>query len=298
MKNKNRYRPIQTKVDFGNIFENYDTEPKVVFVDIETEGLDPDKHGIIMFAAEKYDYKDFKFQNKDVFSIYINPHRPLDPEIVKKTKLTDELLEAEGIDEDEAFFSILEFLEDVDVFVAYNDSFDWSFVKKLYERYGETLSIPKRFDVMKMACDLYSIYDVPGSRTLGTFAKKLGIIESSEGLHDAEYDAHVTFNLFNRMFWDYSKLPIIKQTEEKPIPEIKGYWYWENPKKPLMKRIYFATSCGKMFYEMIDRSFGCDQKEKAYTIDELNMEAFIDNVLKTLRVGSVEALSHLSFTTK
>ena len=43
---------------------------------------------------------------------------------------------------------------------------------------------------MKMACDLYSIYDVPGSRTLGTFAKKLGVIESSEGLHDAEYHTH------------------------------------------------------------------------------------------------------------
>ena len=65
-----------------------------------------------------------------------------------------------------------------------------------------------------------------------------------------------------------------------------------------MKRIYFSTTYGKIFYEVFDRSFGCDQKESAYTVDELNMEAFIKQVLKWMKVNRVEDLSHIPFPKK
>lgn len=289
---QNRYRPQRTRLSFESCFESGDTS--VVFIDIETEGLDPTKDGIIQFSGRRYDYIDYAFANCDEFTVYINQHRPLDKEVIKISHITNELLDEKGVDEDEAFIDIKEFMCGVNVFVAYNAKFDYAFMRSLFAKYGETFKV-KCFDVMAMCIDMFSIFDIPGDRSLKTFAKKFDFIEDTKNLHNATEDVRLTFNLFNRLFLDYMAYPVPQPSAGKPVPTIKYHWFWQNKKRPLMRRIYFQTNCGKLFYETIDRSFGVDTKEKAYKIDELDMEGFIKNVLQYFNVRSLEDVSHVKF---
>ena len=61
-----------------------------------------------------------------------------------------------------------------------------------------------------------------------------------------------------------------------------------------MKRIYFATDCGQLFYEMNDRSFGLGKPEKVFLRrNEIDMNGFLENVLEYFHAYTIEDITHL-----
>ncbi len=61
-----------------------------------------------------------------------------------------------------------------------------------------------------------------------------------------------------------------------------------------MVRIYFYTNMGMFFFEILDRSFGVNNKDKkGYELNEVNMEGFLKNVLSYFKVERLEDLVHI-----
>ena len=293
-KNNNRYRPPDTRINFHNAFEA--GAKTVVFVDTETEGLDSTNHHIIQFAAVKYltdaDSPTGLGEVVGEFNTYIQTpgKRPLEKLIVEKTKITDEILE-NAPTETAIFPAIFDFMKDCDVFVAYNEPFDYGFVSALYERNGQEFMPSVEFDVMAMVCDLITMYQLT-RKDLGAVAGYLKL-KDDETLHDAMSDIRLTAKVFGKLYKEYAKLPVPVKKTGLPIPRIYKSWTWQSPMNYRMNRIYFATSCGKIFFEVYDRSFGVDQKEKAYTLDELDMASFVKQALIYCKCGRIEDLAHL-----
>lgn len=94
-----------------------------VVVDIETTGLDPETNEITEIAALKVE----KGEVLDVFCSLINIRRPLPPEIVQLTRITDEML-AEGGEKNAVLKNFADFVKDSPL-MAHNVEFDVPFLK-------------------------------------------------------------------------------------------------------------------------------------------------------------------------
>jgi len=110
---------------------------KVIWLDVETTGLDPKTCTIIELAALYENGTD-----KSVFHVYIKPES-LPKEIEELTGITMEYLEQNGITEAEAYSQFTAWLaekidkykkEDKAIFAAYNARFDNDFIRELFKR--------------------------------------------------------------------------------------------------------------------------------------------------------------------
>lgn len=109
-----------------------------VIVDIETTGLEPAGNEITEVAALRLD----KGEIKDVFSALIRIDRPLPPEIVKLTGITDELLRESGEDKRKVLVGLLDFAKDTPL-IAHNIEFDIPFLNyHLKEGIARSLNNP------------------------------------------------------------------------------------------------------------------------------------------------------------
>lgn len=291
-KKSNRFRPSCTRLAFAKAFES--NVPKiVVFADTETEGLNPVDDHIIQFSAIKFKYADGLLTKIDSIDTYIKNTKPLSDIIVNKIHITDEML-CDAPSEAQIFPVIEKFMEDVDVFCAYNEDFDYAFICELYRRQKSTFRVPITFDVMAMACDLYTMYALMGKSLLDV-ARYLKIKVDKKVLHNSMEDIELTVKVFEKMFPTYKATPIPMDRTGLRIPKIYKSWSWSNPDLSLrFNRIYFLTDCGKIFFESYDRSFGTDPKEKRYTVDELDLDSFIPVVLSFTHCANIEALAHLN----
>ncbi len=245
---------------------------------------------LLQLSAIKYRVENGVRTEVEVLDLYIMNRKPIDPGASKVNHITEEsLIQMGAPTEAEAFKRIKEFFEDGDVFIAYNEPFDYGMLEALYIRNGERFSPAARFDVMAMAIDLYSIYKIQ-SKKLGDMARYLGVTTGKEEFHNALDDIRVTTKVFEAMVSAYEKLPEPADTHTYRTPRIMRHWVWQNPSTYKMIRIYFQTDCGKIFMEKLDRSFGTDG---TYGIDELNMEGFLKNVLKYFKVERLEDIVHL-----
>lgn len=105
------------------------SEPKIgLFVDCETNGLDPDADKIIQFAAARFEF-DAEGNIGHVGPTYSgleDPGAPLPPEIVELTGITDAQLQGQRIDNTK----VAAIQEDVVLTIAHNAEFD----RKMCER--------------------------------------------------------------------------------------------------------------------------------------------------------------------
>jgi DNA polymerase III epsilon subunit-like protein len=245
---------------------------------------------LLQLSAIKYLVDNGVRTELEVMDLYIMNRKPIDPGASKVNHITEEsLIERGAPTEADAFPRIREFFSDCDVFIAYNEPFDYGMMEALYIRNGDTFCPPLRFDVMVMNIDLFSMYKQT-SRKLGDVAKTLGVVDGTEEFHNALDDIRVTVKVFDKMAPMYQAMQAPADTRRFRTPRIYRHWVWKNPSAYKMIRIYFQTDCGKLYMEKLDRSFGTDG---TYSIDELNMEGFIRNVLNYFRVERVEDLVHL-----
>ena len=129
------------------IFDKYDS---VIVLDTETSGLSPEKNRIIELSAVKLVCDGQKAIITDEFDEFIKlpPGEKIPPEIVDLTHITDDMLESEGLSEEDAcelFYDL--FIEDKILIVAYNAQFDMNFLFYFLARHNK-LDILKKVNML------------------------------------------------------------------------------------------------------------------------------------------------------
>ncbi len=94
-------------------------------LDIETTGLSRFKDDILEIGCIKI--RDHKII--DQMSVLINPHKPISPYITSINHITNEMVQKEGIELEEALIRLYDFIED-DCLVGHNLSFDMGFIRQ------------------------------------------------------------------------------------------------------------------------------------------------------------------------
>ena len=150
-----------------------------VAFDLETTGLRPEKDTIIEIGAVLFE------NGKEVkrYQSFADPHRPLDPEIVKLTGITDAMLK-DAPDISQVLPEFLEFVGDR-VLVAHNAGFDTSFVRSECAKLGIEYSLTS-VDTLPLARQLMPQL---GRHKLDTVSKALKLPAFNH--HRASDDANI-----------------------------------------------------------------------------------------------------------
>lgn len=118
-----RFRPRES---YGSI-----TSPKIgLYVDVESTGLNTDEDRVIQFAAVRFafDSAGNVGQIGPTFCGLEDPGVPLSPEVMAVTRLTDEQLKGQKIDD----AKVAEILDGVVLVIAHNADFDRKMVEKRF----------------------------------------------------------------------------------------------------------------------------------------------------------------------
>lgn len=142
-----------------------------LFVDTETTGLDHRKDAVIEFGAVPFSYDDAGIIHSvgAPFHTFIDPGRPIPPEMTKIHGITDEMIAGESIDRD----ALAKFAHGAKLVIAHHAEFDRPFCERIWSG----------FETMPWAC---SVEQVPWDQE-GVEGRKLSYIATSLGYF---YDAH------------------------------------------------------------------------------------------------------------
>ncbi len=100
-----------------------------ILLDVETTGLDHRSDEIIELAMIKFDYlaDGTIIRAGDVFTAFNEPSKPIPPEIVELTGITDAMVAGHRIDID----AVAAFIDDAVIVIAHNAGFDRKFAERL-----------------------------------------------------------------------------------------------------------------------------------------------------------------------
>ena len=146
-----------------------------VFVDVETTGLDPDRHEIIELAMVPFTYgkSGHIFDIGTPFHGLREPGEPISPEITAITGITDEMVAGHELDS----AAIDAFIENADLVVAHNASFD----RRFLENFSPV------FEMKPWACSIQQV----DWRSEGFEGTRLGYLVAGAGYF---YDRHRALN--------------------------------------------------------------------------------------------------------
>ena len=131
----------------------------------------------------------------DKFSELIDPKRVLDKKITEITNITDEMLKGKREEED-VIKDFIKWFSDCPL-VAHNAKFDMSFLNACYRKYNLGTCENNVIDTL----DLSRILDKSYTRhNLSAMTKRYNVEFDEEGHHRADYDAHATALVLNKMF--------------------------------------------------------------------------------------------------
>ena len=159
----------------------------VVF-DLETTGLQAAQERITEIGAVRL----VNGQVTESFDLFVNPERPIPPEVVKLTGITDAMVR-DAPKEPEALAQFFAFAGDRPL-IAHNASFDMGFLRAAAARSGMTCAYTA-VDTLMLARQLYPELK---NHKLGTLADHLGC--GDFGAHRASEDSRVLATITLRMF--------------------------------------------------------------------------------------------------
>ena len=155
---------------------------KFVVFDLETTGLSTRYDKITEFGG-------VRFENGRVvkrMQMFVDPERKIPEAIVKKTKITDEMVRGKPKIE-EVIDEILEFMDDA-IIVSHNITFDYGFLKEVLRKMGRDFVKPA---IDTLSLSRYLFPDASGHK-LGQLSKNLGIEKyDDDDAHRADYDADI-----------------------------------------------------------------------------------------------------------
>ena len=171
---------------------------KIAFIDIETTGLDRDKHEIIELAAVIAEIKNGEFVVVDELDMKIQPKNIANAE--------PQALRVNGYNEADWLFAIsLEdamtvFAKKTDgaIFTAHNITFDYGFIEQAFKTSGvENKMHFHKLDTISLAFGILHTNDDIGKLSLRALCEKYGI--ENKKAHSAFADAYATYEVFKKL---------------------------------------------------------------------------------------------------
>ena len=170
----------------------------LAFIDIETTGLDRDKHEIIELGVVIARLKDGVLEVTDQLDLKIHPKRIEDADAVA--------LRINGYNEADWLFGVS--IEDAlktfvektagAVFVAHNNTFDYGFIESNLKRYGiESKMHFHKLDTISIAFGVLHNNDDIGKLSLRALCEKYEI--ENKKSHSAFADAYATYEVFKKL---------------------------------------------------------------------------------------------------
>lgn len=261
----------------------------IIVFDLETTGFSSKQDRIIEMAAIRYRIgADYSLQEECSIHQYINPGKPLPPEITEITKITDEML-ADKPTEDAVFCEIEDFF-DGDLVAGYNIlTFDCKFMKEYYGRMGQVFSPPGAIDCIQLARNLLSKGTDVENFKLETVGAYFGLKFNA---HSAIEDARTTGKLLEIFLKEYA------QQEQAPAApatgtiqaEIQQISFWPGFKG--FSRIYILTNCGNVYFDIRSSSWG----GKDVDISLLDMPKLEADAFRMVNVKTQEEFSQFRGT--
>lgn len=203
---------------------------KLAIIDCETTGGKSEYHRIIEIGVVLVD----EGQLTKRWKSFIDPERPLPPFISTLTGITSDMLEGQPLFTDIAE-ELFELLSDR-IFVAHNARFDYSFIRKEFERVGINFSA-KTLCSVKLSRQLYPQFK---RHSLEAIIKRFGF--EVENRHRALDDAEMVWEFFLKtselldcdeiaatcaqLLKNPSLPPNIKKKEVKALPKLAGVYYF------------------------------------------------------------------------
>lgn len=214
--------------------------PSIVALDIETTGLDPQKDAIIEVGAVRFNGKRIEAE----WSSLANPGRPIPPNIIQLTGITNDMVRNAPIPRQVA--TDLASFVGSDPVLGHNIAFDLSFLKRL-----KILGLNEAIDTY----DLASVLLPTASRyNLSALCQASGIL-LTEDAHRALNDARATHLLYQSLYDLALALPvdliaeIVRQSE--PV-EWSGSWFFKQilrlvANKPVNPRQVRSRNFGPLY---------------------------------------------------
>ncbi len=173
-----------------------DKYDEILIFDLETTGLDPFKNKIIEIGAIllKKTPEGVYSINKEL-NVLIKQNEPLPEKIIEITGITDDLLNSDGISEAEAFKKFTELYNTEVLLVAYNLSFDYSFINELFRRHLNDRTLFINNDVLDVMAIYKDRHQFP--HRLESAVSKYNIVH--ESAHRAKDDAIATLRVLVKM---------------------------------------------------------------------------------------------------
>ena len=184
-----------------------------LFVDVETTGLDPERHEIIELAMVPFTYsRDGRiFTTGEPFHQLNEPREPISAEITAITGITPEMVAGHELDS----HAVEAFVESADLIVAHNAGFDRRFLE----------NFSPAFEVKPWACSIQQV----DWRSEGFEGTRLGYLVAGAGYfydrHRAQNDCYAAIELL-AMPLPHSGQPAFRQLLENAR---KATWrIWAN----------------------------------------------------------------------
>ena len=205
-----------------------------LFVDVETTGLDPDRHEIIELAMVPFTYgRDGRiFSIGEAFQQLQEPKEPIAPEITAITGITGEMVSGHELDS----HAVEAFMANADLIVAHNASFDRRFLE----------NFSPAFEMKPWACSIQQV----DWRSEGFEGTRLGYLVASAGYfydrHRAQNDCYAAIELLAKTLPQCGE-PAFKQLLENARKTTWRIWATYAPfdlKDALRERGYKWSSGG------------------------------------------------------
>lgn len=188
---------------------------KTIYIDTETTGTDPTRHGLIQIAA----LIPARDEDRSVPYTFNLPVRPFTDDVIEDqalqvTGITKADLEKKHFPPGEAYRMFIEFLSvHVDRYdradklqvIAYNADFDMDFIRAFFQKNGDpyfgSYFYWKAIDVPGLICFYDEIMGNPiptGSAKLADNLMRFGL-DVPDDLHDALVDIQATMQLYEKV---------------------------------------------------------------------------------------------------
>lgn len=286
--------------DIIKILENSEN---IIVYDTETTGLNKKTDRILQFSASLYSLPEW---NKiDAINIFIKcPYSVNELQACKINHITDEILEKEGIEEEEAIDKIYRFMSRSRIISGYNSqTFDDLFMENLYKPYKKTFEYEHNFDVYKLAKNI-----IPEEFVTHPYVSKDGKIskkpqyklcyvteyfdpENKINFHSADSDVDATAFVFENII-TYAKNEIQKEIEEeekrKAIPrqDAKVLQIALFNPSHFLCRAYVNTDQGTIYYDERKKVWSA----KTGNINSLNLEYILKQIYDKMGIHSEEEI--------
>lgn len=186
---------------------------KICVLDLEMNR--PSKK-IIQIGACCLDVKTGRFTDTS-YSVFVNPHEPIDPFITDLCEITDDMVSKGGLELDDALKGLWEWMEKHGCqkhVAAWGN--DWSLILQPARAAGIVFAWPKILDVKEMASVMRCAF--PNSKARGGLAPTIELFGGSfkgrqhHALTDAKNTAHLLYK-FKRITEKYTQINSLMAVE-------------------------------------------------------------------------------------